>query len=84
AAAELPAWTEASELPVVARGGRLIGALRHSVLTQALGRGGAREEEETLTIAGLAAQGYWDAVSGLVRAFLGLLPRAGPVSRGKP
>lgn len=84
AAAEHPAWAQASELPVVARGERLIGALRLSVLTQALGRGDARDDGEALTIAGLAARGYWDAVSGLVRAFLALLPRAAPVGRDKP
>ncbi len=81
AAAAHPAWARASELPVVARGERLIGTLRLSVLRQALGHGGASGDEEGLTVAGVAARGYWDAASGLVRAFVALLPRAAPVTR---
>src|SRR5690606_15025879 len=46
AAAGHPAWAQATELPVVARGNRLIGVLRLSVLQQRLGKEGARAEEE--------------------------------------
>ena len=80
AAAAHPAWGRVSELPVVSRGERLIGTLRRSVLDEAIGRSGERGEEEGLSLAGFAARGYWDAVSGLVRAFLALLPRAGRVA----
>lgn len=80
AAATHPAWARVSELPVVARGERLIGALRRSVLEEALGRSGGRGDEQGHTLAGFAARGYWDAVSGVVRAFLALLPRAAPVA----
>lgn len=81
AAAAHPAWSQANELPVVARGERLIGALRLSVLKEAVGKGGSLDEDDEITLAGFAARGYWDAVSGVVRAFLGLVPRAGPVVR---
>ncbi len=81
AAAEHPAWAQATELPVVARGERLIGALRLSVLQQVLGKAAGRADVDEITLAGFAAQGYWDAVSGVLRAFVGLLPRAGPVMR---
>jgi Mg/Co/Ni transporter MgtE len=84
AAAAHPAWAQANELPVVARGERLIGVLRLSVLKQALGKAGARDDVEELSLAGFAAQGYWDAVSGLVRAFIALMPRAAPVARKGP
>ncbi|MEO7744519.1 MAG: hypothetical protein ABIR98_16400 [Usitatibacter sp.] len=83
AAATHPAWGQASELPVVARGERLIGVLRLSVLNQALGKSAARDDEKPLTLAGFAARGYWDAVAGLVRALLALLPRAAPVTRSE-
>jgi Mg/Co/Ni transporter MgtE len=84
AAAAHPAWAQARELPVVARGNRLIGALRHSVLTEALAKGSPGGDEGEISLAGFAARGYWDAVSGLVRAFLALLPRAEPVTRKAP
>jgi magnesium transporter len=70
-----PAWQRASMLPVVEQGDRLIGVLHaarlHAALPQdqALRRGGGE-----LTVAGLAAAGYWDAVSGLVQSGLALLP----------
>jgi Mg/Co/Ni transporter MgtE len=80
-----PAWKRATELPVVARGGRLIGALRLSVLAEAFARsrGGGRGEGD-MTLAGFAARGYWDAVAGLVRAFLVLVPPARPVVKEEP
>lgn len=83
AAAGHPAWALATELPVVARGNRLIGVLRLSVLQQRLGKEGARAEEEDITLAGFAAEGYWSAVSGVLRAFVALLPRARPVVRSE-
>jgi Mg/Co/Ni transporter MgtE len=82
AAAAHPAWGRVTELPVVARGERLVGVLRHSVLLQALEKGTRPAGgEDEVTLAGFAARGYWGAVSGMVRAFLGLLPRAAPVVR---
>jgi Mg/Co/Ni transporter MgtE len=86
AAADHPAWEHVSELPVVARGDRLVGVLRHSVLRGALaGSEGAHvDEENELSLAGFAAGGYWAAVSGLVRAFVSLLPRAASVTRKAP
>lgn len=82
AAASHPAWARVGELPVVARGERLVGALRHSVLREALGQErGAPEEAEDESLAGFAAGGYWAAVSAVIRAFIALLPRAAPVAR---
>jgi hypothetical protein len=74
-----PAWKRATQLPVVARGDRLIGVLRRPVLTQAVSRGRSGRAEGGATLAGYAARGYWDAVAGLVRTFLILLPPARPV-----
>jgi len=79
AAAGHPAWAQATELPVVARGNRLIGVLRLSVLQQVLGKGREDAGEGEITLAGFAAEGYWSAVSGVLRAFVALLPRARPV-----
>lgn len=79
-----PAWKRATQLPVVARGGRLIGALRLSVLTEAAARGSADGGEGEVTLAGFAARGYWEAVAGLVRAFLVLVPAAKPVVKEEP
>jgi Mg/Co/Ni transporter MgtE len=75
-----PAWRRATQLPVVARGDRLIGVLRLSVLTQAFARGRVEDGEGSMTLAGFAARGYWEAVAGLVRACLMLLPPAKPVA----
>ncbi len=84
AAAEHPAWAQVSELPVVARGGRLVGVLRLAVLREVLAKGVDAGDDAAPTLAGFAARSYWDAVSGLVRAFLALMPRAGPVTRKAP
>jgi len=73
-------WERASILPVVERGDRLIGVLRRGTLMRALARttlqpadAGAAGLAETL------ARGYWDALSGVISAAVGLLPRARPV-----
>jgi hypothetical protein len=58
--------------------------LRRSALTDAFARGRSEREGEVTTLAGLAARGYWDAVAGLVRASLVLLPPAGPVRKDEP
>lgn len=82
AAANHPAWAQATELPVLSRGGRMLGVLRLSVLQQVLGKGRAHAEEDEISLVGFAAQGYWDAVAAVLRAFVALLPRARPVSGG--
>ncbi len=78
-AAAHPAWKQSSALPVVERGNRLIGVLQAAKLAQARSRGVPRGFSANGTLAGLAARSYWDAVSGLVRAGLTILPQAGRV-----
>ena len=76
-AASHPAWKHATQLPVVARGDRLVGVLRRSVLDEGEARAAGRADGEgDATLAGFAARGYWEAVSGVVRGFLVLLPPA--------
>jgi magnesium transporter len=73
-------WERASVLPVVERGDRLIGVLRRGTLARAL----ARSMRQTSDPGGaglveMLARGYWDALSGIISAAVGLLPRARPV-----
>jgi len=75
-----PAWEQVAELPVMASGDRLIGVLTRAALSRALLRlqgPVAGLPEETLT--GLAARSYWSALSGIIAALLGLLPRTWPM-----
>jgi Mg/Co/Ni transporter MgtE len=75
AALSHPGWRRASRLPVVERGERLIGVLHAAKLDQALSlREDSHRRHDGTTLAGLAAAGYWDAVSGLVRIGLASLP----------
>lgn len=83
-AASHPAWKQASALPVVERGNKLIGVLGAARLAQARSRGAARGGTANGTLAGMAARSYWDAVSGLVRAGLAVLPQAGRVLPEEP
>lgn len=76
-----PGWTHASALPVVEPGERLLGVMTHDALTRAL----RRDQAETgaaaavVTLPGLMARGYWETLSGMLSACLGLMPRVGPV-----
>lgn len=75
-----PAWEQVSGLPVVESGDRLIGVLTRAALTQALrGLQAPATPATDETVIGLAARGYWAAVSGIVAATLSLLPAAGPI-----
>jgi len=73
-------WESASVLPVVERGERLLGVLRRSTLRRALAlaESSVLDAGET-TVVTLLADAYWDAVSGLAEAGLGLLPAVKPV-----
>ena len=76
-------WERASVLPVVERGDRLIGVLRRGTLARALARAdrpGRSEGERGL--AEMLARGYWDALSGIVSAAIGLLPSTRPLKGG--
>lgn len=72
---EHPGWHEASTLPVVERGDRLVGALTHAALQRAL----AIEQSKPIqrhtedTLAGIAGA-YWFGVSSLIQALVNLLP----------
>ncbi len=72
---EHPGWREASTLPVVERGDRLVGALTHTALQRALSlehaTPGSGATDDTLS--GLAGA-YWFGVSSLIQAIVGQLP----------
>lgn len=71
-----PGWERASTLPVLEPGGQLVGVMTRDALARALRRlepPPAAPVESTL--AGLAARGWWQAMSGLLGASLSLLPR---------
>jgi magnesium transporter len=74
-------WKQASVLPVVESGKRLVGVLHAEKLAQALSRGARRPETSDETLAGMVARSYWDTVSGLLGAGLNILP---PVKRVLP
>jgi magnesium transporter len=71
---EHPGWREASTLPVVERGGQMVGALTHTALQRALSLEqiplpqGPRD-----TLAGIASA-YWFGASSLMQAIIGQLP----------
>jgi Mg/Co/Ni transporter MgtE len=70
-----PGWSSHSTLPVVDRDGRLIGALRQSVLMQALTRtpSDARAAAEPRAI-NAVAEASWTAVATLLQALVSWLP----------
>jgi magnesium transporter len=76
-----PGWTHASALPVVEPGERLMGVMTRDALTRALRRDQAQDgaTSTVATLPGLLALGYWETLSGVVSAGLGLMPRVGPV-----
>lgn len=77
-----PAWAEASALPVVESGDRLVGLMTRDALARALRRA-APVPGEAAAEAGLPtvfARGYWQALSGLIGLGLTLLPRVAPFS----
>ncbi len=75
-----PGWEHASALPVVEPGDRLVGILTRDALARAIRRSTPPASYEAATsLPGLLAQTYWNAVSGLLHAGLGLLPKVKPV-----
>jgi magnesium transporter len=76
-----PGWTHASALPVVEPGERLLGVMTRDALTRALRRDQVEPGASVAvaTLPGLLALGYWETLSGMVSAGLGLMPRVGPV-----
>lgn len=77
-----PAWQRASAVPVIDRGGRLIGVLERATLSRALALAEhASPTRGEASLSGVIASGYWDALSGLAEAAVGLLPAAPAVGR---
>ncbi|MFH1604191.1 MAG: CBS domain-containing protein, partial [Pseudomonadota bacterium] len=68
-------WREASALPVVERGDRLVGALTHAALQRALSleQSAPPVHGTDDTLAGIAGA-YWFGVSALIHALVELLP----------
>lgn len=68
-------WHEASTLPVVERGDRLVGAFTHAALLRALA---LEQVSITSTTSGSAvsnfASAYWISVSALIQSLVGMLP----------
>lgn len=77
-----PGWAHSSSLPVLSRGERLLGVMTRDALTRALRQtadaDGAVHPGLGPTLPTLLAQGYWQALSGLIEVTLRLLPRVAP------
>jgi magnesium transporter len=72
-AADHPAWRDADVVPVVERGGGLVGVVARRALLRASRVRRADDGPEPESLAALLALGYWNAVLGLVEATLSLL-----------
>lgn len=73
-------WQHAAGLPVVEANERLIGVLRRATLMRALARNRSPSAQtETLEVLGVIANGYWQAIAGLVGAAAAALPAVKPV-----
>lgn len=71
-----PAWLQVSVLPVVDRGGRLIGELTRDALDRAWQRALRTSELSGAgdSLAGILVQGYWQGFSGLLELLASCLP----------
>jgi magnesium transporter len=75
-----PGWDQSSLLPVVETGNRLVGVLTRDALSRALRRAAPPAPSASgADLTTLLARGYWQALSGMIDAGLGLLPRVAPV-----
>jgi len=73
-------WQHAAGLPVVEANERLIGVLRRATLMRALARNRSlAAQSETLDVLGVIADGYWQAIAGLIGAAVAALPSVQPV-----
>lgn len=73
-------WRHAAGLPVVEQGERLIGVLRRATLMRALARNRSLTPTEgQVGVISVIANGYWQAISGLVGAAVSTLPSVDPV-----
>lgn len=81
-----PGWENASLLPVVEPGERLVGLITRDALTRALRRSAPPSADlsgET-TLSTLFARGYWQAISGLLEGGLAWLPKVPPLAEKPP
>jgi magnesium transporter len=77
-----PGWEQASLLPVLETGERLVGVLTRDALTRALGRSArAAPAAPGETLAGMLALSYWDALSGGAEAMVTVLPSVQALGR---
>jgi len=84
AAAVHAAWQHTSALPVVERGGRLVGVVTRDALARALRRGQPPAPDDAeMGLPALLARGYWQALSGLIESGLVLLPRVPSLAEGR-
>jgi CBS domain-containing protein len=75
-----PGWLQSSALPVVERGDKLVGVMTRDALARAVRRTAAPDTAPgSEPLRAVFAQGYWLALSGMVEASLGLLPRVPPL-----
>jgi magnesium transporter len=75
-----PAWQDADVVPVIDRGDGLVGVVQRRDLLRAAQARNAPDRQETQTLTGLLAGGYWQTVSGLLDAVVAAL-MAAPRSR---
>lgn len=80
-----PGWSQASTLPVVEPGDRLVGVLSHDALARALHRLAPPPQSVAApeSLAAGAAQSYWHAISSLIEGALVALPRVPPLAGGR-
>jgi Mg/Co/Ni transporter MgtE len=69
-----PAWSQSPVLPVTTRLGSFIGMLHHARLRQVYEQDIASRGKDVASASGALANGYWQGVTGVLRAALGLLP----------
>ncbi len=81
-----PGWLRSSALPVVEGGERLLGVMTRDALARAMRQAGGGEaavrddDNSARALPEVLAQGYWQALSGLIEVSLALLPRVRPVA----
>jgi magnesium transporter len=77
-----PRWSEHHLLAVVERDDRLVGALKHAAVADAVngGDGGARGAADAMT---LMAASYWQSAAALMQLAVSLLPAVPPVDGGE-
>jgi magnesium transporter len=81
AALEHPTWREADLVPVVERGGALVGVVDRRALRRAQGGRAGGGAPAQVSLAAFAALGYWNAVAALIDSTLSAL---GPAARERP